>query len=298
MLDRNPELAVPDESYFVPQIAGRHRGRIDVDAFVDDLRRLPTLAEWGVDPQAVAARLGGGATAADGVAAVFETYAALQGKPRWGDKTPMYMQHLPLLERLFPTARFVHLIRDGRDACVSFLGMPRGIMTESLAHPRDASGFACQWRTEVRAARALGRRVGSRYLELRYEELVAEPEAVLRSVCTFAGLPWDAAMLDYPGSVDVSAKPHQSSLTRAPTPGLRNWRAQMRAEDVEAFERIAGDLLAELGYELTSGSPRPPGLPARAALAAYRTKVAAWNVSADALRRSPLWRRRHPHVLS
>ena len=44
-------------------------------------------------------------TTGDAIAAVFEAYAAERGKPRWGDKTPLYMQYLPLLERLFPTAR-------------------------------------------------------------------------------------------------------------------------------------------------------------------------------------------------
>ena len=48
MLDRNPALAVPDESYFVPQLARRHRGTVEPASFVDDLRRLPTLAEWGL----------------------------------------------------------------------------------------------------------------------------------------------------------------------------------------------------------------------------------------------------------
>src|SRR5512145_2065807 len=116
MLDRNPELAVPDESYFVPQLADRHRGRIDVDAFVDDLRRLPTLREWDVPAGEVRARLRPGATLGDGIAAVYEVYAGRHGKARWGDKTPMYMEHLDLLERLFPEARYVHLVRDGRDA--------------------------------------------------------------------------------------------------------------------------------------------------------------------------------------
>ena len=68
----------------------------------------------------------------------------------------------------------MHLIRDGRDAALSHLAVPKGIMTEGWGHPRDARGFACLWRAEVRAARALGRRVGDgRYLELRYEDLVA-----------------------------------------------------------------------------------------------------------------------------
>ena len=298
MLDRNPELAVPDESYFVPQIADRHRGRIDVEAFVDDLRRLPTLLDWGVEPGDVRVRLRPGATVADGVRAVYETYAAKAGKPRWGDKTPMYMQHLGLLERLFPDALFLHLVRDGRDACLSFLAVPPGIMTEGWGHPRDAAGFACQWRIEVDAARALGRRISSRrYLELRYEELVAEPEPALRAICAFAGLPYDAGMLDYAGRVDVSGKPHQTSLTRAPTPGLRDWRSGMPPGDVAAFERIAGDVLAGLGYELATRAATPPDTRARVALASYRARVSAWNGAAAALRRSPLWRRRHPRLV-
>jgi hypothetical protein len=296
MLDRNPQLAVPDESYFVPQIADRHRGRIDVSAFVDDLRRLPTLREWDVDPAAVGARLEDGATVGEGIAAVYAEYAALRGKARWGDKTPMYMRHLPVLERLFPDALYVHLIRDGRDAATSFLAVPGGIMTEGWGHPRDAAGFACQWRTEVLDARALGRRVGAeRYLEVRYEELVSEPERELRRICELAGLPWSPEMLEYAGDVDVTAKPHQQSLRKRPTPGLRSWRTEMRPEEVEAFERIAGDVLGVLGYPL-AGPPRTPDRAARRKLASYRVRVGAWTATGALVRRSPLWRRRHPHV--
>ncbi len=102
MLGRNSRIAIPDESYFIPQLAARHRGIVDPVAFEDDLRRLSTVRDWGVRPAEVRARLRPGATVAEGIAAVFEAYAAHQGKPRWGDKTPMYMGYLPLLERLFP----------------------------------------------------------------------------------------------------------------------------------------------------------------------------------------------------
>jgi hypothetical protein len=297
MLDRSPELAIPDESYFIPQIARRHRGRIDVDSFVDDLRRLPTLREWGLSADTIRLRLEPEATAADGIAAVYEAYAAGHGKPRWGDKTPMYMQHLGVLERLFPDALYVHLVRDGRDAALSFLGVPQGIMTESWAHPRNASGFACQWRTEILAARSLGERAGpGRYLEVRYEQLVAEPDAGLRAICAFAGLAFEPAMLDYATSVDVSSKPHQQRLRQAPTPGLRNWRDQMPAGDVAAFERIAGDVLTQLGYELATRRAGSPDARARLELASYRARAGAWRASASVVARSPLWRRRHPYV--
>ncbi|HEY9458183.1 MAG TPA: sulfotransferase, partial [Gaiella sp.] len=272
MLDRNPELAVPDESYFVPQLARRHRGVVDPDAFLDDLRRLPTLAEWGLEPDAVAARLRPGMPAGEAIAAVFATYAAERGKPRWGDKTPLYMQHLPVLERLFPDARYVHLIRDGRDAALSFLSVPAGLMTEGWGHPRDARGFACQWATEVIAARVLGARVGpSRYLELRYEALVADTEAALRAICAYADLVYDPGMLDYVGRTDSARKAHQQRLNEPPRAGVRAWRTEMSDDDRRRFEEVAGALLDELGYEVATRGH------ARVRLASYRVRTAAWR---------------------
>ena len=291
MLDRNPALAVPDESYFVPQLARRHRGTVDPAAFVEDLRRLPTLLEWELSPDAVASRLRPGMTTGAAIAAVFEAYAAERGKPRWGDKTPLYMQHLPLLEELFPDAQFVHLIRDGRDAALSFLSVPAGIMTEGWGYPRDAPGFASQWATEVRAARALGARVGrARYHELRYEALVADPAAELHRVCSFAALGFDEAMLGYVGQTDSARKEHQQRLNEPPRVGVRDWSAEMPPADREAFEQVAGDLLAELGYPVGARGHD------RRKLAAYSTKTAAWRAVGAVTQRSPLWRRRHARV--
>jgi hypothetical protein len=291
MLDRHSELAIPDESYFIPQLADRHRGTLDPDAFVDDLQRLPTLRDWDVPPEAVRGRLEPGATLGRAAAAVYEVYAERHGKRRWGDKTPMYMEHLPLLERLFPDARYVHLIRDGRDAALSFLSLPKGVVTETWAHPRDAAGFACQWKREVTAAQALGVRVGpGRYLEIRYEELVADPERELRRTCDLAELVFEPTMLDYAGTIDLSAKPHQQSLAHAPTPGLRSWRDQMRPQDVRAFESVAGDLLAKLGY----GASHRPDLRGHLRVLDYRARTRAYRTASFAVRRSPWWKGRHP----
>ena len=291
MLDRHSELAVPDESYFVPQLADRHLRHVDPDEFIDDLRRIDTVAEWNVPLEKVRARLTDRMPVGAAIATVYAVYAEERGKRRWGDKTPMYMQNLRLLERLFPDAFFVHLIRDGRDAALSFLSMPKGLMTETWMQPRDVAAFASQWRAEVKAAQRLGRRVGDeRYLEVRYEELVCDVDAVLRRISTFTRLAYDSAMAEYAGYVDVSDKPHQQNLRRPPTAGLRDWRLQMSPEDVGAFDRVAGDLLAELGYE----THERPGVFGRLRRASYRTRAAAWRAASFGLRRSPLWRRRHP----
>ena len=198
------------------------------------------------------------------------------------------MQYLPLLERLFPRAVYVHLIRDGRDAATSFLEVPDGIMTAGWGHPRDAAGFAAQWATEVRAARALGARVGAtRYLEVRYEALVAAPDEELRRVSAFAGLEYDDGMLGYVGRTDSARKDHQKRLDEPPRVGVRDWRTEMPAADTAAFEATAGDLLHGLGYEVST-----PGSDRRR-LAAYRAKTRAWRAVGALTQRSPLWRRRH-----
>jgi hypothetical protein len=295
VLDRSPGIAIPDESFFVPLLARRHGRTLDVERFLDDVARIPTIRDWGLSSGDVAPRLEAGMPTGGAIAAIFEAYADRAGKPRWGDKTPMYMRHLPLLERLFPDARYVHLLRDGRDAALSFLEMPQGTFTRTWAHPRTVGRFACLWRKEVKAARALGRRVGTgRYHEVRYEALVSRPEHVVREICAFAEIPFHPAMFDYAGAVDVSAKPHQQRLLRPPTTGVRSWREDMSAADTAAFERVAGDLLEELGYEVVSSDRG--GMSTALAKGAYGARLAAWNASASAIQRSPLWRRRHPRL--
>jgi hypothetical protein len=294
MLDRHSELAIPYETFFVPQLAHRHGRRPNLDEFVDDLGRLRTLYDWGIRPEDVRPRLREGMTTSEAIAAIFETYADRQGKPRWGDKTPLYMQQLPLLERLFPDALWVHLVRDGRDAALSFLELPEGFAGKTWARPRTVRQFAARWRTEILAARRLGRSAGGRYLELRYEDLVAEPERELRRVCEHASLVWEPGMLDHTRVSDAANMPEHRNLAQPPTPGLRDWRSQMSREDALAFEQVAGDVLRSSGYELLEPGGSYPTSGGRRELARFAVLSRSWNLTAAAYQRSPLWRRSHP----
>jgi len=294
MLDRSSELAIPYETFFVPQLAHRHGRRPKLDDFLDDLGRLRTLYDWGIEPDDVRPRVHEGMTTSEAIAAIFETYAERQGKPRWGDKTPLYMQQLPLLERLFPDAIWVHLVRDGRDAALSFLELPEGFSGKTWAQPRTAAQFAARWRTEILAARRLGRHAGSRYLELRYEDLVDEPERRLRLVCERASLTWEPGMLDHTRPSDTAHMPEHRNLAQPPTPGLRNWRSQMSRDDALAFEQVAGDVLRSSGYELLEPDARYPNAHGRLELARFAALSKSWNATAATYQRSPLWRRSHP----
>jgi hypothetical protein len=204
------------------------------------------------------------------------------------------MQHLPVLERLFPDALWVHLVRDGRDAALSFLELPEGFSGKTWALPRTPAQFAARWRTEILAARRLGMHVGSRYLELRYEDLVVEPERELRRVCEHASLSWEPEMLDHTRASDAAQMPEHKNLAQPPTPGLRDWRSQMSHEDALAFEHVAGDVLRSSGYELLEPGTRYPTTHGWLGLARFAALSRSWNLTAAAYQRSPLWRRSHP----
>ena len=297
MLDRNSQLAIPSESYFIPQLWSRHGDRPDRAAILADLARLERVRAWGLAPADVERRLAAQPSFADVVAAVYGAYAEARGKPRYGDKTPAYMQQLELLERAFPGAQYVHIVRDGRDAALSFVAMRRRPRF-NWARPRGLADFACQWAYEVRAARRFGETVArGRYLELRYEDLVAEPAARLEQICGFLGLPYEPEMLEYSRGVDAGSLQDHPRLADPPTVGVRSWRDEMAPPDAELFEAIAGGLLAELGYPRAHPDPSPR-VRARAAAerAAFRTRLTSWNAAVAIARRSPAWRVRQIYI--
>ena len=259
ILDTHPALAIPGESHFAVSFAirrGRYerRDRFDVEVFVRDLIRHWGFRRWEIPEERVRAAFTAAPPEdlAEAVRLAFRLYAVSRGKQRYGDKTPGFILHIDLLADLFPEARFVHLIRDGRDVALSYLDTDFGVNTLTDA--------AIYWDRFVRAGRAAGRKLGpARYMEVRYEDLVGDVEGTVRSVCEHIELPFDPAMLSYHERVEgldaLSHSEHHRNISLPPTRGLRDWRNQMVPREVALFEALAGDLISELGYERATDRP-------------------------------------------
>ena len=266
MLDAHPALAIPPETHFIPALASVFD---DPSKNLDDfLKTLPTFHTWndfGIEVGALgdALRPAGPFDLTHALRTFYRLYTEKFGKTRWGDKTPMYFASMGLVQRVLPEARFIHVIRDGRDVALSIQNLWFG--------PDSIHEVADWWVSRISEARAQVDDLAW-YLEIRYEDLVLNAERVLRDVCAFIDLPWDPVMLDY----------HQRAAERlaeirhdAPTPDrsgvigaedrigifarvlepprsdrVERWRIEMSAADREPFERVAGALLQELGYEV------------------------------------------------
>jgi Sulfotransferase family len=269
MVDAHPDIAVIHEGRFAPEWFERRRG-VTADGYVtpelvDRLLGHPPFARVSVGREELERLLGDGGpvTYAEFVAGIFDLHGRAHGKRLVGDKTPHYVRSLPTIHDLWPGARIVHLIRDGRDVAQSVLGWRKvtergGSVARFAAFREDrVAAVACWWEWLVRLGREDGAALGpATYHEIRYEALVAEPAAECERLCAFLDVHYDDRMLDFhqgrerddPG---LSAK----KAWRPVTPGLRDWRSQMSPADVERFQAAAGGLLDELGYEAGDGAP-------------------------------------------
>jgi hypothetical protein len=269
MLDAHPEIAIVHEGRFVADWFERRRG-LTPDGFVtaeliDELLAYPPFATVDVGREELErlARSAERVSYARFVSGIFDLHGQARGKRLVGDKTPHYVRSIPTLHSLWPGARFVHLIRDGRDVCLSArswrkVAVRGGSVARFSAWREDpVSTVALWWEWQVRLGREAGGSLGpGLYHELRYEALVDDPEKKCRAICAFLEVPYDERMLRFhEGRTKDDASLDAKKAWRPVTPGLRSWRTEMPGEDVARFEAAAGGLLDELGYP--RGAPRP-----------------------------------------
>jgi hypothetical protein len=256
MLGQHPDVAIPPESYVLPAVARkfyRHNylpWRDLVGLVISAFESHALFYTWGLDlrefyPRAL--RIGRSEQSLAKLIDLLYSYYAEKKEPgatRWGDKTALNALNLEKLNWVFPHARYVHIVRDGRDVVLSYL--EAGIYTDL----EDASK---RWLRSVERVRAFGGRIGSsRYQEISYEELVRNPEETLKRVCGFLDLTYIPAMLDFWRTTDRlgdGVLPHHENLKRpVTTESIGRWRHGLDPEQQARVKKLLGVKLRELGY--------------------------------------------------
>lgn len=178
------------------------------------------------------------AKAADYFGSFQAEYAASRGKRRWADKSPLYALILDYVWNVFPDAQVIHIVRDVRDVTASH---------RSAFGYRSALGAPRKWQRYIREVRRAASSAGeARYHEVRYERLVADPEAALREILGFLGEAWDPVVLDYERAEhDVNPRYWQRSAARR-----SGSRKHKRLDPVlwTASTVLSQPLRRELGY--------------------------------------------------
>ncbi len=180
---------------------------------------------------------------------LFMAYARARGKLRWGEKTPHHLWYWRQLDQLFPTARFIIVVRDGRDVASSLTRSPWAADNLLLN--------AYRWKVEQRQARQLMAALPARSLEVRYERLVSEPGAELGQVCAFLGVEFEDRMMSEFARADVIHEHEHAWKARnreaLSTKSIGRYRRDLSPDDVLQLETLLEPELRAMGYDV-SGS--------------------------------------------
>jgi len=263
MLNEHPELGIPHDSAelwptYARLASTAYRGLAaadDVRRMIDDLLQEPRIHAWQTAIAREALLAEPLPSNFSGVMRRFhEVYARAHGKSRWGDKNTGTLVDLDRLNAEFPRCQIIHLVRDGRDCALSHRSKTYIYGYENVLR------VALEWRDQVTLCHKMGAMLPpERFLEIRYEDLLADPEGVLQRICAFLGVAFSPRMLKYHQHVADHVPRDRRSLwpliDRPPmASNALKWKSQMSSGDRAIFERTAGELLRQFGYDTSEAA--------------------------------------------
>jgi hypothetical protein len=179
-------------------------------------------------------------------------YAIRVGRPEantWVDHTPENVTYGLALRELFPDARFIHIVRDGRGVASSILPLDWG--------PNTVSRAAHWWVESVSHGLALEMALDeTRIRRVHYEDLVSNPGDTLREICAFLEMDYSPEMIEAAGFVvpDYTAPQHEMIGRKPSADRAVRWKKALTPRQIERFEHETRDFLAYLGYRPVYGS--------------------------------------------
>jgi hypothetical protein len=240
ILDRG-DVAIPSESMFLIDLDG---GKAAPDVLREAWSH-PRVRLWNLpgDAPAIPAGLSRDDAYRFAFGAPFVAYAEREGKTRWGDKTPAYIGHIDRLAAIWPEARFIVLVRDGRDVALSVMKVPFGA--------NNIWAAAHSWANAIRRGREAARRYPDHVLTIRYEDLVTRPEEQLQKVCAFLELDYDPDMLAIEETDRTKVSEGQAGWFTNVWAGITTDAVGtgLSPHQQQVFESVAGEELRQLGYD-------------------------------------------------
>lgn len=252
ILNAHSQIAVPEEaSFLMPLLKKKNiKGFISgsfLKRFVSYLSLNALFRLWSYDYSGLISYLQKQERISlrDLIDKIFTSYCSAKGKQIWGDKTPSFFRKVDILYSLFPDAKFIHIVRDGRDAFDSW----------RRADPSmdNAAVMALDWSYKLyRIEKSFSRIPERNRLAIRYEDLLEHPEETVRLICTTLGVDYEHGMLEfYKTSHDYVGEHHSKLIFR---PIARNnkfkWKKNLALKESAVFELLVGRYLRKYNYEI------------------------------------------------
>lgn len=273
-------VVVPHETHFFSSFLPwcRPRFPLDGDRLVGAIRAylaLPTSRGLGISAEGLLARLRG---RCDDAAALFAAVLGALTDPRGaavvGEKTPLHLRHWREVLGVNPDLKLIAVVRDPRAVVASRLRVPWGTV--------DVRALAFGWRSDQATLRGASAELGaSRFLWLRYEDVVDDLDAARARVAGFLGVAVAGAGVPPREALFHDWEHWKGRAVLAPEPArAAAWTAELDPRDAALVAAVARREMSGFGYD---PGPRP-GLADRLSLAAWHNRRRAVSVVKRALR--------------
>jgi len=191
-------------------------------------------------------------TGGDFIRIVMEAVAREQGVTRWAVYNPDNILRMPAIKRDIPDARFVHIIRDGRDIALSLSKMGGFSPLPWDRSSRSLPATALYWKWVVERGRRQGTRMGSDYTEVHYEDLLCDPKSTLANLSRSLDHDLDYERIQRTGLGRIRESNSSFRVEEQQTSPLNRWKSKLVPEDVARLEALVGDCLLATGYSLVT----------------------------------------------
>lgn len=179
---------------------------------------------------------------------LFSCYCKKEGKSIWGNKTPSFFRKIDILYKLFPDAKFIHIVRDGRDVFDSWRKMRPSM--------NNVSFVALDWSYKLfRIEKSFRKIPVDNKITIRYEDLLCSPEKTIKCICSVIEVEYEPKMLDFYKSSHQHTIPHHSELIFKPLDkgNTAKWKKRLTSREISIFNLLAGHYLRKYNYEIEKG---------------------------------------------
>jgi len=168
----------------------------------------------------------------------------------WVDHTPINIEYVDLLKRLYPNAKFLHIIRDGRGVASSHKRLSWG--------PNNMLDMSNYWLKKLAYGFAYESKYPKDILSIRYEDLVSNTQITVTKITDFLGIKYEASMLNANGLIVPESTKHQHELVgqKADKSKIRSWEKTLSKREIEIFEYETKNMLNLLGYNTVFSNPK------------------------------------------
>ena len=252
ILNSHSNIAIPEEAAFLRPIIKKKYicDEIpwkDLKRIYNYLKNSPHYALWNYDPSKFLNWLEKQSSIflKEFINNLFMSYAESEGKIRWGDKTPSLFREVDLLYQLFPEAKFIHIVRDGRDVFDSRRRMD--------STKNNSAVMAIEWCYKIHKIEKFFESLPpSNKYTLRYEDLLTNPEETLKNICEFMQVEYEPQMMDFYKKSKYYVGSHHSKLIFKPiiSDNLQKWKNNLSGKEIKVLNLLAKRYLKKYGYEV------------------------------------------------